>query len=235
MLKQRLLLSVNRQLLFRHQLLERRFTMPLTLLDLNSSPLGEASVSRHLTAEFVENWQLAHPDGKVINRDLTMTSIPPVSAAWVGAVYTPEDALTSGQRELLALSDSLIAELQAAGEYVFGVPMHNFGVPSVLKLWIDQVARVNKTFSYATGTPVGLLTGKKATIIIASGGKYDKGTAMASFNFVEPYLRAVFGFLGVTDVTVLAAGGAAALMGGKVDRESFFQPHVESIRSQFHA
>ena len=104
----------------------------------------------------------------------------------------------------------------------------------MLKLWIDQVARVNKTFSYATGTPVGLLSGKKATIIISSGGKYDKGTAMASFNFVEPYLRAVFGFLGITDVAFLSAGGAAALNYGAIDRETFFQPHVAAIRSQFH-
>jgi len=208
--------------------------MPPTLLDINSSPLGEASISRHLTAEFVENWKLAHPDGKVIYRDLTTTSIPPVSAAWVGAVYSREEALNPAQRELLTLSDTLIAELQAADEYVFGVPMHNFSVPSVLKLWIDQVARVNKTFSYATGTPVGLLTDKKATIIIASGGKYDAGTAMASFNFVEPYLRTLLGFLGISDTTFLAAGGAAALNYGKIDRQTFFQPHVESIRAQFH-
>src|ERR1700722_12199791 len=127
MLKQHLLLFVNRQLSLRHQLLERRFTMPHTLLDINSSPLGEASVSRHLTAEFVENWQLANQDGKVINRDLTTTSIPPVSAAWVGAAYSPEDARTPAQREQLGLSDTLIAELEAADEYVFGVPMHNFG------------------------------------------------------------------------------------------------------------
>jgi FMN-dependent NADH-azoreductase len=206
-----------------------------TLLDINSSPLGEASISRHLTHEFVESWKLAHPDGKVINRDLTTTSIPPVSGAWVGAVYSPEDKLTPAQRELLTLSDTLIAELQSADEYVFGVPMHNFGVPSVFKLWIDQIARVNKTFSYATGTPVGLLTGKKATVIIASGGIYDKGTAMASFNFVEPYLRTVLGFLGVTDTTFLAAGGASALNYGKIDRQTFLQPHVDSIRAQFHA
>ena len=209
--------------------------MPLTLLDINSSPLGEASVSRHLTAEFVENWQLAHPGGKVINRDLTATHIPPISAAWVAAVYTPEEALTAAQHKLLTLSNSLIAELQAADEYGFGVPMHNFSVPSVLKLWIDQVARVNKTFSYATGTPVGLLTGKKATVIIASGGKYDKGTALASFNFVEPYLRTVFGFLGIADVTVVSAGGASALTYGKIDRATFFEPHIDSIRAQFHA
>jgi FMN-dependent NADH-azoreductase len=207
--------------------------MPSTLLDINSSPLGEASVSRHLTGEFVQNWRRTNPDGTILLRDLTTTSIPPVSAAWIGAAYTPEDARSASQRELLALSDTLIEELKVADEYVLGVPMHNFSVPSVLKLWIDQVARVNKTFSYATGTPVGLLTGKKATILIASGGKYDAGTAMASFNFVEPYLRTVFAFLGVTDTTFLTAGGASALSSGKIDRQAFFQPHVESIRAQF--
>jgi len=206
--------------------------MPLTLLDIDSSPLGEASVSRHLTHEFVESWKLAHPDGKVIHRDLTTTSIPPIDAAWVGAVYTPEAARTQAQRELLSQSDSLIAELQAADEYVFGVPMHNFSVPSVLKLWIDQISRVNKTFSYATGTPVGLLTGKKATVIATYGGRYDKGTAMASWNFVEPYLRTLLAFLGVTDVIFLSAGGVSALTQGMIDRDAFFQPHVDSIHAQ---
>lgn len=209
--------------------------MPSTLLDLNSSPLGEVSVSRQLTNEFVQNWKQANPDGTVINRDLSTTSIPPLSAAWIAAVYTPEDKLTDTQRETLALSDTLIAELKAADEYVLGVPMHNFSVPSSLKLWIDQIARANKTFSYATGKPVGLLTGKKATIVISSGGVYDKGTAMASYNFVEPYLRTVFGFLGVTDVTVVSASGASALSTGKIDRQAFFQPHVDSIRAQFQA
>jgi FMN-dependent NADH-azoreductase len=153
----------------------------------------------------------------------------------VGAAYTPDSARTPEQHSRLTLSDSLIAELQAADEYVLGVPMHNFSIPSTLKLWIDQIARVNKTFSYATGSPVGLLTGKKATIIITSGGTYDVGTAMASFNFVEPYLRAVFSFLGVTDTTFHSAGGASAVSVGKVDRKAFLQPHVESIRAQFKA
>ena len=130
---------------------------------------------------------------------------------------------------------TLIAELQEADEYVLGVPMHNFSIPSTLKLWIDQIARVNKTFSYATGSAVGLLTEKKATIVITSGGKYDAGTAMASFNFVEPYLRTVFGFLGVIDTTFLNAGGASALNYGKIDRKTFLQPHVDSIRAHFQA
>ena len=206
-----------------------------TLLDIDSSPLAEASISRQLTAEFVRSWKIANPDGEVIRRDLATTPIPPLSAAWIGAVYTPEEARTPEQRNLLTLSDTLIGELQAADEYVFGVPMHNFSIPSTMKLWLDQIARVNKTFSYATGTPVGLLTDKKATILIASGGKYDAGTAMASFNFVEPYLRTVFGFLGVTDTTFITAGGAAVLRSGTIDRKAFLQPHVDSIRAQFHA
>ena len=204
-----------------------------TLLHLDSSPLGEASISRHLSSEFVQSWKQANPDGTVLTRDLTVTSIPPVSAAWVGAVYTPAEALTADQKGLTALSDTLIAELVAADEYVLGVPMYNFGIPAALKLWIDQISRVNKTFSYATGTPVGLLTGKKATILVASGAAYDAGTAMASYNFVEPYLRTVLGFLGVTDTTFVNAGGASAVMYGKIDRATFLQPHVESIRARF--
>jgi len=205
------------------------------LLQVDSSPLGEASISRHLSSEFVRNWKKANPDGKVITRDLSTSNLQPVTGQLVGAAYTPEDARTPEQRNLLAVSDSLIAELEAADEYVFGVPMHNFGIPSVLKLWIDLIARAGKTFSYANGTPEGLLKGKKATFLVASGGVYDPATAMASFNFVEPYLRTVFGFLGVTDVKFISAGGAAALNYGKIDRETFLQPHVESIRAQFQA
>jgi FMN-dependent NADH-azoreductase len=201
-----------------------------TLLHVNSSPLYGTSVSRQLTGAFVTQWKSSHPDGKIVDRDLNATTIPPVNADWVAAAYTPEEARTSHQKELLALSDSLIAELEQANEYVFGVPMHNFGVPSVLKLWIDQIARVGKTFSYADGTPKGLLTGKKATFVIATGGIYDPQTQMASFNFVEPYLRSVFGFLGVTDVTVLTAGGTMALNYGQ-DRDAFLAPHLAAVQT----
>jgi FMN-dependent NADH-azoreductase len=103
----------------------------------------------------------------------------------------------------------------------------------VLKLWIDQVARLNRTFSFATGAAQGLLKGKKATVLISSGGNYELGTAMGSWNFVEPYLRTVLAFLGVTDVTFLTASGASALASGKVDRDRFLQPIVDSIRAQF--
>jgi FMN-dependent NADH-azoreductase len=167
-----------------------------------------------------------------VYRDLSATQIPPINGEWVGAVYTPEAARTPQQKELLTLSDSLLAELDQADEYVFGVPMHNFGIPSVLKLWIDQIARVGKTFSYANGAPKGLIIGKKATFIIATGGIYDAQTKMASFNFVEPYLRSVFGFLGVTDATFLTAGGTSVLNQGH-DRDAFLAPHFQAV--QMHA
>jgi FMN-dependent NADH-azoreductase len=200
----------------------------LTLLHADSSPLYGRSVSRELTAAFVTQWKASHPDGRVVVRDLSTTALPPVNAEWVGAAYTPGEARTPQQKELLSLSDSLLAELEQADEYVFGVPMHNFGVPSVLKLWIDQIARVGRTFSYADGTPKGLIIGKKSTFIIATGGIYDATTQMASFNFVEPYLRSVFGFLGVTDATFLTAGGTAVLNQGH-DRNEFLAPHLQAV------
>jgi FMN-dependent NADH-azoreductase len=203
----------------------------VTLLHIDSSPLYARSVSRELTAAFVSQWKASHTDGSVIYRDLNATAIPPITAEWVGAVYTPEAARTPQQKEELSLSDSLLAELEQAAEYVVGVPMHNFGVPSALKLWIDQIARVGRTFSYAGGVPKGLLVDKKATFIVATGGVYDAQTQMASFNFVEPYLRSVFGFLGVKDATFLTAGGTTALSQGG-DRNAFLAPYVHAVQTQ---
>ena len=200
------------------------------LLHIDSSPLYGRSISRQLTGAFVDQWKSSHPNGTVIDRDLNATAIPPINAAWVGAAYTPEGARTPQQKELLAVSDVFLAELEQADEYVIGVPMHNFGVPSVLKLWIDQIARAGRTFSYGSGIAKGLITGKKATFIIATGGNYDAQTQLSSFNFVEPYLRSVFGFLGVTDATFLTAGGTAALNQG-LDRDAFLAPHLQVVQS----
>ena len=203
-----------------------------TLLEIESSPVNrETSVSRDLTARYVQQWKRAHPDGTVITRDLNSSGLPVISAEWITAMQTPAEKRTRAQRDALLLSDTLIAELQAADEYVFGVPMHNFTVPSVLRLWIDQVARAGKTFRYVNGAPAGLLSGKKAHFIIASGGHYAAGTPMAAYDFVQPYLRTIFGFMGVTDTTFVVAGGTAALASGKIDRPSFLAPHVHTIET----
>jgi hypothetical protein len=109
--------------------------------------------------------------------------------------------------------------------------MHNFSVPSTLKLWIDQITWGGKTFTYTSAGPKGLLKNKKATFVVASGGFYGADTSMAALNFVEPYLRSTFGFLGVTDTIFINAGGGAAVRTGKTDRETFLQPHLEFIRA----
>jgi FMN-dependent NADH-azoreductase len=206
-----------------------------TLLRIDSSPLADgASFSRQLTSEFVEKWKRTHPGGHVTARDVAVTKLSPINADWIGAAYAPKGTLTQGQREALALSDELIAELKAADEYVIGVPMHNFSIPGALKLWIDQVARVGETFSYENGAPAGLLHHKKATFLVASGGVYDQGTPGFALNFIEPYLRSFFSFLGVKQTVFISASGTARHRFG-VDRGTILQPAFASIHGQIQA
>src|ERR1700720_2943155 len=193
--------------------------------------MGERSISRKLTTQFAQSWLKSHPGGTIISRDLTALDIPSIGAPWVAAAYTPEETRTAEQAQLLSISDELITDLQQADEYVFGVPMHNFGVPSTLKLWIDQVVRAGKTFGYTATGAHGLLTGKRATLLIASGGVYEQGSARAALNFVTPYLRAVFGLMGITDVNFIAAGGTQKLMTGEVDPQTFLAPSLEKVHA----
>src|SRR6201993_4091103 len=214
--------------MLRHHLLSMK-----TLLHIDCSPLGDASISRNLSNEFVKCWTEVNPGGTVIRRDLNAGHVPVIDGAWVAAVFTPEEVRTPAQREVVSTSDRLIEELNVADEYVFGLPMHNFGVPAVLKLWLDQIVRVGKTFAVVNGAPEGLLKNKQAQFLIAAGGTYDPGTPMGPFNFVEPYLRTGFGFLGVTNTKFLTAGGTAALRYGKIDRDSFLKPYFDQIEGWF--
>jgi FMN-dependent NADH-azoreductase len=201
-----------------------------TLLHIDSSPL-DSSISRELTREFTKSWSEKNPTGTVIDRNLSAAPPKPIDQVWIGAAYTPEGGRTPEQKAVLADSDVLIGELQKADEIVIGVAMHNFSIPSVLKLWIDQVARSGKTFSYGANGPEGLLKGKKLTVLVSTGGVYEAGTPGASMNFVEPYLRTVFGFLGITDVTFVTASGAAQIMMGAIDREAFLKPTLDQVRA----
>lgn len=201
-----------------------------TLLHLDSSPL-ETSISRELAREFVAAWKTANPDGTVLYRDLAALTPAPVNQAWVHAAYTPTDSRTAEQNALLAHSEELIQELESADEIVIGVPMHNFSIPSSLKLWIDQIARAGRTFSYGADGVKGLLVGRKATLLVASGGVYSPGNPFAAMNFADPYVKAVLNFLGITDVRTVAVGGAAQLASGAIDRAELLQPALEQIRS----
>lgn len=200
-----------------------------TLLHIDASPSYEASISRALSARFVAAWQERFSDGHVVRRDLAGLAIPPVNKAWIGAAFTPAGARSEDQRGLLALSDTLIEELVSADEYVIATPMYNFGIPAALKLWVDQVVRLGKTYGRRGHERVGLLSGKKVHVLVASGGVYEAGSPTEKFDFVGPYLRAVLGYMGVVDVTVYAAGGAGSIVAGQVSRDDFLQPHLEAI------
>lgn len=201
-----------------------------TLLHIDSSPL-DSSISRELTAAYVEAWKTANPTGTVTSRNLHSEEIKPVDQTWIFAAYTPEENQTPEQKKVLAQSESYIAELQAVDELVIGAGMHNFGVPASLKLWIDQVARRGKTFNYDSNGVQGLLKVKKATILLSTGGVYSSDSPMGAMNFVEPYLRAVFGFLGIKDIRVVTASGAAQVMTGAVERDVFIKPVVEKVKA----
>jgi FMN-dependent NADH-azoreductase len=177
-----------------------------TLLQVDSSGKGSMSVTRPLTQYFAEQWSAANPGGKVVYRDLLKSDVHFVDEEIVGAYYTQSDKLSPHQKDVLALSDKLVQDLLDAETYVFGVPMYNFTVPGVFKAYLDLVVRAGKTFSFEGGAPKGLLKDKQVVIVTSSGGDYS-AAPMKAFDFVEPYLRSIFGFLGVTNVTVVTAPG----------------------------
>jgi FMN-dependent NADH-azoreductase len=178
-----------------------------TLLHIDSSGKGSLSVTQPLTAHFAQKWREANPSGRIIDRHLGESNLPFVNAELVAAFYTPSNKLTDEQRKLLEQSDQLISELSAADVYVFGVPMYNFSVPAVFKAYIDLVVRAGKTFSYEGGRPKELLDNKRLFVITSSGGDYSS-EPMKSMDFVEPYVRAIMNFMGVTDITFIKAHGS---------------------------
>jgi FMN-dependent NADH-azoreductase len=175
----------------------------MKLLQVDSSARA-TSVSRKLTAQFVEEWKKNHFEDQIIYRDLSVTALPPITDDW-GATFLEESKLSPAQRSYLSASDKLIEELEAADIVVIGAPMYNFSISSPLKAWIDQIVRMGKTFSYRSEGPHGLLRNKKVFVITSRGGAYEKGSPAAALDFQEPYLRAILGFVGLTDVTFIHA------------------------------
>ena len=196
------------------------------LLTIVASPRGDYSISRALTAQFAETWKQNHPDGAVQTRDLVKTEIPFVSLPWIAGAYTPVEQHSPEMTEALAISNELIAELQAADHIVIGTPMHNFSTPAILKAWIDHIVRVNVTFSMSYE---GLLKNKKVTVIVASGGVYTPGSYMESYNAETGYLKQILGFVGLTDATFIMAGGSNDVAQGKVTQQDFIAQYVPEV------
>lgn len=179
-----------------------------TILHINSSIRNAGSISRQLSSEFVEKLKAANAGTIVISRDLATSPVPHLEETMMGAFFTPENQRTAEQAKTVGLSDKLVAELFSADTVVIGAPMYNFSVSSTLKSWIDHIARVGVTFRYTDKGPEGMVTGKKVYIFTSRGGVYSTGPAKA-MDFHETYLRAVLGFIGLTDIHFIHSEGLA--------------------------
>ncbi len=168
-----------------------------TVLHINASGTVDGSISRAATAQLLQ--ELAPT--RVITRDLAETPLPLIDATWITTRLIPEADQTDADRAVLALSNDLIAELQAADVVLIGMPMYNFGMPAALKAWIDLIARPKVTFAYSENGPVGLLEGKRAVVAVASGG-VAVGTPA---DYATPHLQQVLRFIGIDDISVHTA------------------------------
>ena len=172
----------------------------LQVLDLSSSGRQDGSITRRLSQDLISALESRHQSIAVSERDLS-GGLPFVDGAWIEANFTAEEERTRAHHDTLAGSNELVAELKKADVLVIGVPVYNFSIPASLKAWIDMIARARLTFRYTDNGPVGMLTGKKAYLVVATGG-VTVGSAM---DFATPYLRHALSFVGITDVEIIAA------------------------------
>lgn len=175
------------------------------LLQINSSILSDDGQSTRLANAFVARWRAAHPDGRVTVRDLARDEIPHLTGERFAALTTPAEKRTPAQAEVAAFSDALIDEIRAADVVVLGLPMYNFGVPSMLKAWFDHIARAGVTFRYTPEGPVGLLGDREVYVLAARGGIYEGTPSDTQTAYVRDFLA----FLGLSDVHFVYAEGLA--------------------------
>jgi len=195
----------------------------MKILQINASARREGANSTRLANSIVDRLRASNPGAALTLRDLADTPHPVLDEAALGALFTPADQRTPEQAARVALDDALIAEVQAHDTIVLGVPMYNFGVPVQLKSWIDAIARAGVTFRYTEKGPVGLLTGKTVYVALARGGVYRDTPADSQV----PYLKAVLGFLGLTDVRFIYAEGLA--MGSDAAQRGLAQAEAEIL------
>jgi FMN-dependent NADH-azoreductase len=193
----------------------------MNILQINASARREGANSTRVANTVVARLKAATPQAQLTVRDLAVTPHPVLDDAALGALFTPADQRSAEQAARVALDDALIAEVQAHDTIVLAVPMYNFGVPVQLKTWIDAIARAGVTFRYTATGPEGLLKGKKVYVALARGGLYRN----TEHDSQVPYLKAVLGFLGMTDVHFIYAEGLA--MGPDAAAKGFAQAEAD--------
>ncbi|GAB4521749.1 MAG: NAD(P)H-dependent oxidoreductase [Amphiplicatus sp.] len=177
---------------------------PLNILQIHASIQGDRSATRRLSDALLAAIEAEGAPLAVTRRDLS-EGLPLIDGEWAAANAAPAEQRSARQNAVLAFSESLIEEIEAADILAIGVPIYNFGIPAALKAWIDLVARARRTFRYTEKGPEGLLKGKRAILIVASGGTKIGSPA----DFATSYLKFVLGFLGIRDVSIIAADGQA--------------------------
>lgn len=175
------------------------------ILHLDASPRGDRSISRRLSKEFINQWKATHPSDTITYRDIGHYPVPFVSEDWIAAAFTPSEQHTPELAAAIQISDELIDEFLAADRYVFGIPMYNLSIPANFKAYLDQIVRVGRTFSVDETGYKGLVHHKKMTIIMAQGGTYPEGSPTHAYDLQTPYLRLIFGFIGITDIEFVYA------------------------------
>ncbi len=175
------------------------------ILVINSSPSGESSDSLKLAKRYVTGLEARESDVTVVYRDVGTTPPPHLDGATIGAFFTSAEDRTEEQKDLVAFSDALIAEIKAADVIVVGSPMQNFGISSGLKAWFDHIARAGVTFRYTENGPEGLLGGRRVVAVATSGGDYTEGSPAESLNHQVPHLNTLFRFVGLDDVEIVQA------------------------------
>ncbi|MEM7712756.1 MAG: FMN-dependent NADH-azoreductase [Cyanobacteria bacterium P01_A01_bin.68] len=185
------------------------------ILHIDSSPRGKRSLSRSLTGEFNRIWKQTYPEDKIVYRDLGHNPVPFVDESWIAAAFSPKEQLTPELKSAIKISDELIDEFLAAKVCVFGVPMYNYSIPANFKAYIDQIVRVGRTFSATANGYEGLVKDqKKILFVTARSISYEN----SPLDFQEPYLKAVFELIGITDITFIHANNLA--MGDEARQKS---------------
>ncbi len=180
-----------------------------SLLRIDASSRLQGSHSRDLADAFEAAWRSRYPGQPIVRRDLAANPIGHIRQDTIAGFYAPPEGIDGVLTRALALSDELIAELNDADTVLIATPMYNFSIPSALKAWIDQIVRINQTFAYDGTNFTGLVKAKRV-VVTAAFGAAGYGDAMAAADFLTPYLKFLFGFLGVADVTVIAVEATTA-------------------------
>ena len=182
----------------------------MRLLHIDASPRGARSHTRRLTHELVSAWVRERPDDEIDHLDIGLMPPPHVDEAWIVAAFTSPTERTDPMRDALRVSDTLIAQLFSADLVVVGLPMYNFTVPSGFKAYIDQIVRVGVTFAFDPHEEhpyKPLVHGKRLIVVVATGDAgYEAGGPYERLNHLDPYLRTLFGFLGIVDITFMHVG-----------------------------